>query len=103
MNKRSNYELNKSAPKQLFIEKNGALKLAECAEDKERIIKEHYEFKNHGHSEIQKIYEKIIRKIKVIKTEVADVLKRCTTCIKTKKSRKTFFINSVAIETSKQS
>ena len=102
LNKRSDYETNKSTSKQFFTEKNEVMKLTECSENLERIIKKHHEFKDHEHSEIQKTYEKIMRKIKVIKKEVASVLKKCTTCIIIKKSRRTNEKNSIAIKTSRQ-
>ena len=77
------------------------MKLTECSEDLERIIREHHEFRDHEHSKIQRTYKKIMQKIKVIKEEVASVLKNCTTCITIKKSRKTSEKNSIAIETSR--
>ena len=43
-----------------------------------------------------------MRKVKVITKEIANVLKKCTTCIIIKKSRKTSEKNSIAIETSRQ-
>ena len=84
------------------MKKNEVLKLAECSEDLERIIKEHHELRNHEHSEIQRTYEKIMRKVKVIKEEVASVLKKCTICIIIKKPKRTSEKNSIAIETSRQ-
>ena len=74
LSKRPDYEANKLISKQLLTEKNEALKLIKYSEDLKRIIKKHHEFKNHEHSEVQRIYEKIMRKVKVIKKEVADVL-----------------------------
>ena len=103
LSRRSDYESKKVILKQFLTEKNEALKLTECVENKERIIKEHHELRDHGHSEVQRTYEKIMRKMKGIKKEVTKVLKKCTTCIKIKKSRKACPINSIAIETSKQS
>ena len=101
LNRRSNYKTNKFLSKQLVTKKNEALKLTKCLKDLERIIKEHHEFRNHEHSEIQRIYKKIIRKIKIIKEEVANVLKKCTIYIIVKKSKRTSKKNSIAIETSK--
>ena len=103
LSRKSDYETNKFTSKQLLTEKNGALKLAECSKDLERIIREHHEFRDHEHSEIQRTYEKIMRKVKVTKEEVASVLKKCTTCITIKKSRRTNEKNLIAIETSRQS
>ena len=102
LSRRSDYETNKFTSKQLLTEKNEALKLTECSEDLERIIKKHHELRDHGHSEIQRTYEKIMRKVKVIKEEVASVLKKCTTCIIIKKPRRTNEKSSIAIETSRQ-
>ena len=102
LSRKSDYEANKFMSKQLFTENKEALKLAECSEDLERIIREYHELRDHGHSEIQRTYEKIMRKIKVIKEEVASVLKKSTTCITIKKSRRKSEKNSIAIETSRQ-
>ena len=43
-----------------------------------------------------------MQKIKIIKKKIANVLKKCTTYIIIKKSRKTNEQNLIAIETSKQ-
>ena len=102
LSRRSNYETDKFISKQLLTKKNEVLKLAECSKDLERIIKEYHELRDHEHSEIQRIYAKIMRKVKVIKEEVANVLKKCTTCIIIKKSRRTSEKSSIAIETSRQ-
>ena len=102
LNRRSDYEIDKLTSKQLFTKKHEVLKLTECSEDLQKIIKKHHELRNYEHSEIQKTYEKIMRKIKVIKEEIASVLKKCTTCIFIKKSRRISEKNSSAIETSRQ-
>ena len=102
LSRKSNYKTDKFILKQLLTKKNEALKLTKCSEDPKRIIKEYHELKNHEHSKIQRIYEKIMRKIKVIKEEVANVLKKCTTCIIIKKPRRTSEKNSIAIEISRQ-
>ena len=102
LNRKSNYETDKFISKQLFIEKNEVLKLTKCSKDLERIIKEYHELRNHEHSKIQRTYKKIMRKVKVIKEEVARVLKKCTTCIIIKKSKRTSEKSSIAIETSRQ-
>ena len=102
LNRRSDYKTNKLTSKQLFTKKNETLKLTKFSKNLKKIIKEHHEFRNHEHSKIQRTYEKIMRKVKIIKKEVVSVLKKCTTCITIKKSRKTSEKNSIAIETSKQ-
>ena len=84
------------------MKKNKVLKLTECSKDLKRIIKKHHKLRDYKHSEIRRIYEKIMRKVKVIKEEVANVLKKCIICIIIKKSRKTSEKNLIAIETSKQ-
>ena len=88
--------------KKLLTKKNKALKLTKCSKNLERIIRKHHILRDHEYSEIQKTYEKIMRKVKVIKEEVASVLKKCTTCIIIKKWRRTSEKNSIAIETSRQ-
>ena len=60
LSRKSDYKANKFISKQLLTEKNEALKLTECSKDLERIVKEHHEFKDHEHSEIQRTYEKIM-------------------------------------------
>ena len=102
LSRKSDYEADKFTSKQLFTENNEVLKLAECSEDLERIIKKHHELRDHKHSEIQRTYEKVMRKVKVTKEEVASVLKKCTTCIIIKKSRRTNEKSSIAIETPRQ-
>ena len=102
LSKRSDYKVDKSISNQLLTKKNEVLKLVECSENLKRIIKEHHKLRDHEHSEIQRTYEKIMRKVKVIKKEIVSVLKKCTTCITIKKSRKTNKKNSIAIETSRQ-
>ena len=102
LNKRSNYKADEFILKQFFIKKNEVLKLAEYSKDLKRIIKEHHEFRNHKHLKIQRTFEKIIRKVKVIKKEDTSVLKKCTTCIIIKKSRRRNEKSSIATETSRQ-
>ena len=102
LSRRPNYETDKFMSKQLFTKNKKVLKLTECSEDLERIIKEHHELRDHEHSGIQRTYEKIMRKVKVIKEEVASVLKKCIICIIIKKSRRTSEKSSIAIETSRQ-
>ena len=101
LSRRSDYEINKFISKQLFTKKNEVLKLANFSEDFERIIKEHHELRNYEHSKIQKTYKKIMQKVKVIKKEVASVLKKCTTCIIIKKLKRINEKSSITIETSK--
>ena len=43
-----------------------------------------------------------MRKVKIIKEKVTNVLKKCTICIITKKSKETNEKNSIVIETSRQ-
>ena len=102
LSRRSDYEANKFISKQLLTEKNEVLKLTECSKNIKRIIKKHHKFRDCEHSEIQKTYEKIMRKIKVIKEEIVNVLKKCTIYIIIKKSRRPSEQNSIVIETSRQ-
>ena len=56
LSRKSDYEIDKFISKQLLTKKNEVLKLIECSEDLERIIKEYHELRNHEHSEIQRTY-----------------------------------------------
>ena len=78
------------------------MKLTKCSKDIKRIIKKHHELKNHKYSKVQRIYEKSMRKVKIIKEEVANVLKKYTTCITIKKSKRIKEKNSIAIEKSRK-
>ena len=60
LSRKSDYKTNKFKSEQLLTEKNEILKLTECSKDLERIIKKHHELRNHEHSKIQRIYEKIM-------------------------------------------
>ena len=101
LSRRSNYEINNFISKQLFTKNKRVLKLTKCSKDLERIIREHHELRDYEHLKIQRTYEKIMRKVKIIKEKVASVLKKCTTYITIKKSRKTSEKNLIAIETSR--
>ena len=60
----------------IFYEKEWSIETDGMLERYKKIIREYHEFKDHEHSEVHKIYEKIMRKIEIIKEKVINVFVR---------------------------